>query len=496
MNTKSFAPGRREWLHRFGGGLGGIALADLLGAGGRARAALPGGTAAAPNPFAGPDRVGGLPSLPHFAPKAKRVIFLFMSGGASQFETFEHKPKLLEMQKRDADLPESYRKRGLLGMSNNQARFQLVGSKFGFKQHGQSGAWICDLFPETAKVADDLCIINSMRSDAVNHDPGMIFMVSGAQLPGRPCMGSWISYGLGSETSDLPAFIVMISRRSVDQPLSARLWDNGFLPTRFQGTQFRSGKDPVLYLSRPPGVSEELDRKNLDRLRDLHRLQLAERGEAEIESRIAQFELAFRMQTSVPEATDIGSEPESVKKLYGNDVEKAGSFARNCLLARRLAERGVRHIHLYHPGWDLHGALPERIETQAREVDRASSALIQDLKQRDLLKDTLVVWGTEFGRTCYSQGLISTKTGSYGREHHRDAFTFWMAGGGIKPGITHGETCELGFDVVADPVHVNDFHATVLDRLGIDHERFTFLFKGRDFRLTDVAGKVVENILL
>ncbi|MCB1086037.1 MAG: DUF1501 domain-containing protein, partial [Verrucomicrobiae bacterium] len=302
-------------------------------------------------------------------------------------------------------------------------------------------------------------------------------------------------YGLGSETEDLPSFIVLVSRRGVDQPLSSRLWHNGFLPTQFQGTQFRSGVDPVLYLSRPPGVSREMDRKSLDRLKTLHEAELAERGESEIEARISQFEMAFRMQSSVPGVADLSGEPESVKKLYGEGLEKPGSFASNCLLARRLAERDVRYIHLYHPGWDHHGALPENMETVAKEIDQGCGALIQDLKQHSMLDDTLVIWGTEFGRTCYSQGLISTKTGSYGREHHRDAFTFWMAGGGIKAGHTHGETCELGFDVVENPVTVNDFHATVLNQLGIDHERLTYRFKGRDFRLTDVAGKVVKEIL-
>jgi hypothetical protein len=486
--TMPFPPSRRQWLHRFGGGLGAFALADLLGQENTLPA--PGSGAAQPHP-----RHGGLPGLPHFAPKAKRVIFLFMSGGASQFETFDYKPKLIEMQEKGLELPDSYKKRGLLGMSNNQAAFQMVGSKFPFQQHGQSGTWISDLLPHTAKVADELCIIRGMKSEAVNHDPGMIYMVSGAQLPGRPSMGSWLNYGLGSQTDDLPGFIVMVSNRGVDQPLSSRLWHNGFLPSQYQGTQFRAGTDPVLYLSRPPGISAELDRLSLDRLRELHQIDLRERGEAELESRIAQFELAFRMQTSVPGVTDIAGEPESVKKLYGPDLEKAGSFARNCLLARRLAERGVRYIHLYHPGWDHHGSLPETMSEVTKEIDQGCGALIQDLKQRDMLKDTLVIWGTEFGRTCYSQGMISTKTGTYGREHHRDAFTFWMAGGGVKPGITHGETCEIGFDVASDPVTVNDFHATIMHLLGIDHLRFTYRYKGRDFRLTDVGGEVVEKIL-
>ncbi|MCC6882521.1 MAG: DUF1501 domain-containing protein [Verrucomicrobiales bacterium] len=467
-------------LSRFGGGLGSLALAEMLGRGASAKGEQGG-------------ILHGLPGLPHFAPKAKRVIFLFMSGGASQFETFDHKPELAK--RHSEELPESYRKRGLLGMSNNQARFQLVNSFAPFHQQGKCGTWISDLLPETGKVVDDICVIRSMYSDAVNHDPGMIFMVSGSQLPGRPCIGSWTTYGLGSENADLPGFIVMVSNRGVDQPLSARLWDNGFLPSKYQGTQFRSANDPVLYLGTPPGISRELQRKSLNRLGELHALEMAERGESEIESRIAQFELAYRMQASVPEATDISGEPEHVKNLYGPDVDKTGSFARNCLLARRLAEKGVRYIQLYHPGWDHHGALPEAMKGNTQEVDFGCAGLIRDLKQRDMLKDTLVIWGTEFGRTCYSQGLISTKNGSYGREHHKNCFSFWMAGGGIKGGQVHGETCELGFDIVQDPVHVNDFHATLLHLMGVDHERLTYRFNGRDFRLTDTAGKVVRSIL-
>lgn len=435
----------------------------------------------------------GLPRLPHFAPKAKRVIFLFMSGGASQFETFDHKPQLAQLHSQE--LPESYRKRGLLGMSNNQARFQLVKPYSNFSQHGKSGNWVSDALPETAKVADDLCIIRSMYSEAVNHDPGMIFMVSGAQLPGRPCIGSWVTYGLGSENADLPGFIIMVSKRGVDQPLSARLWDNGFLPSKYQGTQFRAAHDPVLFLGNPAGVSQSLQRKSLDRLAELHSLEMAERGEAEIESRIAQFEMAFRMQSSVPEATNIKSEPANVKALYGPDVEKTGSFARNCLLARRLAERGVRYIQLYHPGWDHHGALPETMATCAKEIDFGCAGLIRDLKQRDMLKDTLVIWGTEFGRTPYSQGLISTRTGSYGREHHKACFTFWMAGGGIKGGTVHGSTDEFGFAAQENPVSVHDLHATILHLMGMDHEQLTYRHAGRDFRLTDVHGELIRPIL-
>lgn len=473
-----FAPGRRGFLH----GLGAMALSELLGKDSAQGASTAGESA-------------GLPGLPHFPPKAKRVIFLFMSGGASQFETFEHKPTLLKRQ--GEELPESYRKRGLLGMSNTQGVFPLVGSFAGFKQHGKSGQWVSDLLPGTASVADDLCVIRTVRTDAVNHDPAMIFMQSGAQLPGRPSLGSWLSYGLGSENADLPAFIVMISKRGVDQPLSSRLWDNGFLPSRHQGTQFRASSDPVLYLGRPQGLNRDIDRATLDTLAALHHLEKERRGETELASRIAQYEMAFRMQTSVPEAVGIDSETEAARQRYGSDVDKPGSFARNCLIARRLAERGVRFVQLYHPGWDHHGRLPEGMRALTREIDQPCAALIQDLKDRDMLKDTLVVWGTEFGRTCYSQGSILNEDSGivYGREHHKTCCAFWMAGAGVKAGHSHGETCELGFDIVSEPVHVNDLHATLLHLLGIDHLRLTFPFRGRDFRLTDVGGEVVRGIL-
>lgn len=463
---------RRHWLSSTAKGLGGIALAELLSR----------HSTGAAEPVV----------LPHFAPKAKRVIFLFMSGGMSQFESFDHKPFLAKNT--GEELPDSYKQRGLLGMSNSQARFPLVRSFSEFRQHGRSGAWVSDLFPHTARVADDLCFIKSLHTDAVNHDPAMIYMVSGEQFPGRPSMGSWITYGLGSENADLPSFIVLVTKRPADQPLSSRLWDNGFLPSQYQGTQFRASNDPVLYLSSPGGIDGTVNRATLDGLRRLHELKHRQRGEPEIESRIAQFEMAGRMQSSVPAVTDLSGEPESVRKLYGPDVDRPGSFARNCLLARRLAESGVRYVQLYHPNWDAHGQLPKMMGEAAGEVDQGSSALIQDLKNRDMLKDTLVIFGTEFGRTPYSQGPI-VSMGNYGREHHRNCCTFWMAGGGVKPGHSHGETCEIGYDIVSDPVHVHDFHATVMHLLGIDHERFTYFFKGRNFRLTDVHGKVVKPIL-
>ena len=467
---------RRDFLTRSGQGFGGIALAHLLGESARAA-----GTA-------------GLKGLPHFPAKAKRVIFLFMSGGISQLESFDPKP-LLNQRQGEPIPPSLLGGKQPLGMSALQSSFPLVGSAFKYAQHGKSGAWLSDLFPHTAKVADDLCFVKSLFSEAVNHDPALTFLQTGAPLPGRPCMGAWLSYGLGSDNRDLPSFIVLVSKRPVDQPLSSRLWDSGFLPSRYQGVQFRSGNDAVLYLGSPKGVDGAANRRMLDRLKELHQLEMAASGDLEIESRIEQFEMAYRMQTAVPDATDFTKEPKSVLDLYGPDVAKPGSFAANCLLARRLAQRGVRFIQLYHPGWDHHGLLPTGFKIGAAEIDQACGALIQDLKQQGLLQDTLVIFGSEFGRTCYSQGSIVKSTGEYGREHHRDCFTFWMAGGGIKPGTSYGETDEFGFKVAVNPMHVNDFHATILHLLGIDHERLTFPFQGRDYRLTDIAGKVVKDIL-
>lgn len=465
---------RRQWLRQYGYGLGAAALAELLGH----------GTATATPQ----------PGLPHFAPKAKRVIFLFMTGGFSQFESFDHKPLL--KQRQGENLPDSVRNgRPVLGMSALQASFPLVGSGFAFAQHGQNGSWVSDRFPHTAEVVDELCLIHSMHTEAVNHDPGLTFMQTGAPLPGRPSLGAWLSYGLGSDSRDLPAFICMVTNRPVDQPLSARLWDCGFLPTQHQGVQFRSGNEPVLYLNNPAGVSAADTRRMLDVLRDLHREQSARVGEAEMEARIEQFEMAARMQSSVPEVTDLSDEPESVKKLYGPDLETPGSFAVNCLRARRLVERGVRIVQLFHPGWDHHGSLMQGFEHGAREIDQPCAGLLRDLKQRDMLKDTLVVFASEFGRTCYSQGRISTINGEYGREHHRDCFTVWMAGGGVKPGMHYGATDEFGYQIAENPVHVNDLHATMLHLLGINHERFTYPFQGRDFRLTDVSGRVLHELL-
>ncbi len=479
MNLPAFS--RRHFLTRMGQGLGGVAFANLL----RAETSQPAG-------------FGPLPGLPHFAPKAKRVIFLFMSGGPSHVDSFDYKPYLDKNQ--GQPLPDSHRKgrQQLPGMSGNQTTFQLKGCTYGFKQYGQSGAWVSGAFPHTAKIVDELCFLKGMHTESVNHDPAQTFMSTGSPIAGRPSAGAWVQYGLGRTNDDLPAFIVMISRRQVDQPLSAKLWGSGFLPTQYEGAQFRPSKDPVLYLSEPSGISRNMTRGVLDGLRAIQSAQPREIKSglppALLDARFAEYEMAFRMQTSIPEATDISKEPEHIFDLYGEDSRKPGSFAANCIQARRLAERGVKFIQLYHPGWDQHSNAERDFPILAKETDQASAALIMDLKQRDMLKDTLVVWGGEFGRTPYLQGRLG-KEGKGGRDHHPNCFTFWMAGGGVKPGITHGETDELGYILVRDGVHVNDFHATMLHLLGIDHERFTYRFQGRDFRLTDVAGNVVKAVL-
>ncbi len=472
----AFGLSRRELLQRFGMGLGSIALADLIGA--QASAAT--------------SSVPGVLAAPHFPPKAKRVIYLFQSGGPSQLETFDYKPLLNE--KRGQPLPEEVRQgQRLTGMSGNQATLPLVGSIFPFRQYGESGAWISDLLPHTAKVVDRLCIIRSMYTEAINHDPAITFLQTGAQISGRPSIGAWLNYGLGSDNNDLPAFVVLITKGKGDQPLYSRLWGAGFLPSKYQGVQFRSGKDPVLYLNNPAGIDAASRRDLLDRLRELHQLELAATGDAELNTRIEQYEMAFRMQTSVPEATSVADEPQHTFDLYGPEARTPGSFAANCLLARRLAERGVKFIQLYHQGWDQHGGLPGGIKRQCQETDQPSAALLTDLEQRGLLDETLVIWGGEFGRTNYSQGKLTAN--DYGRDHHPRCFSVWMAGGGVKPGIVHGETCPFGYNVINGGVHVHDFHATMLRLLGIDHERLTFRFQGRDFRLTDVHGRVVEELL-
>ena len=435
---------------------------------------------------------GGLPGLPHFPARAKRVIYLFQSGGPSQMELFDYKPRLKELA--GTDLPDSIRQgQRLTGMSASQSSFPVVPSKFPFARRGESGAWISDLLPYTSKVADQLTFVKSVNTEEINHDPAVTMAQTGFRLGGRPSMGSWISYGIGCETEDLPAFVVMISNSGGGQPLYDRLWGSAFLPSRYQGVKFRSGKDPVLYLSNPPGFTEQNRRTYLDSLAALNQASYHEYGDPEITARIDQYEMAFRMQASVPELADISKEPQSVFDLYGEDARKPGTFAANCLLARRLAERGVRFIQLYHRDWDHHAKLPQDLPKRCKDVDQASAGLILDLKQRGMLEDTLVIWGGEFGRTVYCQGHLTAT--EYGRDHHGRCFTMWMAGGGMKPGITLGETDDYGYNIVRDPVHVHDLQATILYCLGIDHLRLTYKFQGREFRLTDVGGRVVKELL-
>ena len=435
-----------------------------------------------------------LPGLPHFAPKAKRVIYLFQSGGPSQYEMFSHKPKLAEFH--GTELPDSIRNgQRLTGMTSGQKSFPVMNPKFKFAQYGKSGAWVSELLPHTAKMVDDICLIQSMNTEAINHDPAITFIQTGSQQPGRPSFGSWLSYGLGSEAQDLPAFVVMISHgtgKDANQGLLDRLWGSGFLPSSHQGVKLRSGRDPVLYLSDPPGVDRALRRSMLDGLAKLNHLQREQDGDPEIDARIAQYEMAFRMQASVPELTDLSHEPEATFTSYGPDSRTPGTFAANCLLARRLVERGVRFVQLYHRGWDGHSNLPSNIPKQCHDIDQPQAALVADLKQRGLLDDTLVIWGGEFGRTVYAQGA---KQDDYGRDHHGRCFTMWCAGGGIKPGVVHGESDDYGYNIVRDPVHIHDLNATLLHCLGIDHERLTFRYQGREFRLTDVHGTVIKALL-
>jgi hypothetical protein len=434
----------------------------------------------------------GLPGLPHFAPKAKRVIYLFQSGGPSQIELFDHKPRLMDFQ--GHDLPESIRNgQRLTGMSASQSTFPVVPSKFGMAQRGNSGAWVGDLLPNIAKIADRLMFIKTVNTEEINHDPAVTMCQTGFRLGGRPSMGAWISYGIGAETEDLPAFCVMISTNGGGQPLYDRLWGSAFLPSRFQGVKFRSGADPVLYLSNPAGLTTERRRTFLDALGELNKTSLDEFGDPEISARTSQYEMAFRMQRSVPDLTDLSKESAHTFELYGEDAKKPGTFAANCLLARRLAERGVRFIQLYHRDWDHHAELPENLPKRCKDVDQASAALVTDLAQRGMLDDTLVIWGGEFGRTVYCQGHLTAT--DYGRDHHGRCFTMWLAGGGMKPGITYGETDDYSYNIVKDPVHVHDLQATILHCLGIDHKRLTYRFQGRDFRLTDVSGQVVEKVL-
>ncbi|MEM1122194.1 MAG: DUF1501 domain-containing protein [Bacteroidota bacterium] len=475
---------RRSFLAKTGLGLGSAALASIM------------------NPLSAfgstnsindtPSLNGGVLGKPHFAPKAKRIIYLFQSGGPSQLELFDPKPLLRKMN--GEDLPESVRQgQRLTGMSSGQASYPLAGSIYDFKQHGQSGAWVSELMPHTAKIVDDLCFIKSMYTEAINHDPAITFFQTGSELPGRPSIGSWLSYGLGTDNENLPSFVVLVTKNKFGQPLYARLWGNGFLPSQHQGVQFRAGKNPVLYLSNPDGITNLSRRAQLDHLRKLQEIQLAQVKDPEIEARIAQYEMAYRMQTSVPEVTDISNEPDYIYDMYGPDSRKPGSYAANALLARRLAEKGVKFIQLYHQGWDQHGNLPNAIKNQCRETDQATAALITDLKQRGMLEDTLVVWGGEFGRTNYSQGKLTVD--NYGRDHHPKCFTLFMAGAGVKAGFTYGSTDDFGYNVQTNGVHVHDFQATLLNLLGINHEQLTYKFQGRRYRLTDVHGHVVKDVL-
>jgi hypothetical protein len=467
---------RRAFLTRCGLGLGGVALMDLL-----ARAEPP-----KANPFK------GVLDGPHHPPKAKRIIYLFMSGGPSQLDLFDHKPKLNELN--GQDLPESVRMgQRVTGMTAHQATLPMAGSVFKFAKHGTCEATVSELMPWTSKIVDDVCFIKSLHTEHINHDPAITFCQTGHHLAGRPSMGSWLSYGLGSANENLPAFVVLISKDRIDQPLYARLWGNGFLPSAHQGVQFRSGGAPVLFLDNPPGVSDESRKLALNRLAELDALQAEDLGDPAVNERAAQYEMAFRMQTSVPEVVDLSKEPKETFELYGEDARKPGTFAANCLLARRLAERNVRFIQLYHPGWDQHGNLPSAIRRQCKDVDQACYGLITDLNRRGMLDDTLVVWGGEFGRTNYSQGKLTAT--DYGRDHHPRCFTVWMAGGGAKPGFTYGATDEFGYNVAQDPVSVYDLQATILHLLGIDHEKLTYKHQGRYYRLTDVHGRVVPDVL-
>ncbi|HTF19851.1 MAG TPA: DUF1501 domain-containing protein [Chryseolinea sp.] len=469
---------RRHFLGKMSLGIGSVALGSLL----------------IPDLFkSGDDGLPQLSGLPHFAPKAKRIIYLFQNGAPSQLESFDYKPLLNKMA--GEDLPESIRQgQRLTGMTSGQSRFPLVGSHFSFKQYGKSGAWISELFPETAKIVDEMCIIRTMHTEAINHDPALTFMQSGAQQGNRPSMGAWLSYGLGSENKNLPAFCVLLSRgRGNGQGVYSKLWSNGFLDSIHQGVQFSSSEERVLYLKDPQGRNREDTRKMLDHLSELNSANFKEFGDPEIQARIQQYEMAYRMQTAVPELADLSTEPDHIIKMYGADCLVPGTYASNCLLARKLSESGVRFVQLYHQGWDQHGNMVGEMPLQAQDVDRATAALVMDLKQRGLLDETLVIWGGEFGRTNYCQGALTKE--NYGRDHHPRAYTIWMAGGGVKPGIVYGETDDFGYNIVRDPVHVNDFHATVLHLMGLNHEHLTYKHLGRRYRLTDVAGKLVNGIL-
>jgi hypothetical protein len=485
---------RRRFLTGTAQGFGYAALGSLIGmsplAAGRAMAAAPsiGGS-----PGSG---IGGLPGLPHFAPKAKRVIYFHMVGGPAQMDLYDYKPVMNEWY--DKDLPESVRDgQRLTTMTSGQTRFPIAPSKYKFEQHGQSGMWVSELLPYTARMVDDMCFIRSMHTEAINHEPAITLMQSGNQLTGRPCIGSWLSYGLGSMNENLPTFVVLVAEPSNTeqvQAISARLWSSGYLSGQYAGVSFRSKGDPILYINNPPGVSSDVRRQTLDGINGLNRLAYEKLGDPETQTRIEQYEMAFRMQASVPELTDLAQEPETTFELYGEDAKKPGTFANTALMSRRLVERGVRFVQVYHNNWDTHGNTAGRLPDQCRDVDQPCWGLIQDLKQRGMLEDTLVIWGGEFGRTIYSQGGLSHE--NYGRDHHPRCFTMWMAGGGVKGGTIYGETDEFSYNIVRDPVHIRDFHATVLHLLGIDHERFTYKAQGLDQRLTGVEpSRIIQEIL-
>jgi len=462
---------RRQMLHRFGHGLGGIALADLLRSNGLA---------------------GSPSSITHKPAKAKRVIFLFQSGAPSQMDLFDPKPKLKELT--GTELPASVRMgQRLTGMSAHQASLPLAGSPFNFNQHGQSGTWLSEILPHTAKMADDICLVRSVFTEAINHGPGVTMMQTGSQFPGRPSMGSWLWYGLGSDSRDLPGFVVMVSKKRSGQPLVSRLWGSAFLPGKYDGVRLRPDENAVLYLNNPAGVSRRGRRKALDRLRELQEIQLEKTADPALETKIAQYEMAFRMQSAIPDVTDISDESPETLAMYGKDVHEPGTYASNCLRARRLAERGVRFIQLYQPGWDHHGWITGAVRRQCQLTDQPSAALLKDLKMRGMLDDTLVIWGGEFGRTSYSQGKLEGTT--WGRDHHPRCFSMWMAGGGVNAGHTHGTTDDFSYNVAEGGVHIHDLHATILHLLGINHEHLTYRHKGLDFRLTSVHGHVVKNLV-
>ena len=473
---------RRSFLSKTAYGLGAVSLASFF------NPALLGNAISNSNRKLGKGILGS----PHFAPKAKRVIYMFQSGAPSQLDLFDYKPLLNKMN--GDELPESIRQgQRLTGMTAGQTSFPLAGSQFSFQKWGESGAWMSELLPHQSKIADELCFVKSMYTDAINHDPAATFIQTGSQFPGRPAIGSWLDYGLGSDNENLPSFVVLLTKNMGGQPLYSRLLGNGFLPSQHQGVQFRAGKDAVLYLNNPPGVKSDARREQIEYTKKLQQEQYEKFHDPEIEARIAQYEMAFRMQTSVPEVTDMSDEPEHVFDLYGPDSKIPGTYAANCLMARRLAEKGVKFIQLYHRGWDHHDNLPDNIKDKCKQTDQASAALLLDLKQRGMLEDTLLIWGGEFGRTNYSQGKLTMD--NYGRDHHPRCFSIWMAGANVKKGYTHGATDEFGYNIIEKPVHVHDFQATLLHILGIDHEKLTYKFQGRRYRLTDVHGNIVKELL-